>query len=230
MPADIVKAKNFDLTTDFPLDKVIYLNSGSLNIAASGTGSATIPHGLPFIPLTNLIWSTTPDFSISYMAGSGPAAVDPTLYQLGIDSAVNADATNNVVSFTNFFTSPVTIYYRLYAFEPSDSNADLPMTAQTGDTFTLNTDYNYTKLYMQGKLTLSGSTSIFHGLGYIPQIEVWIGTATTNYPPQQFINLLDTSSGTVIGNVGIYATATTLNFTGSVFGALYLHYKVYLDD
>ena len=225
----IANAKNFKIDTDEPLDKVVYLKEGSINIGASSAVSSSIAHGLPFIPLTNMIWSTTPNFSISYMAGSGPQANDPLLFQLGIDSAVEADATNNVVSFTNFFTSPVTIYYRLYSFEPSDSNADSLSTINQGDPFVLNTDYNYTKLYIQGKLTLSASTSVFHGLGYIPQIEVWVGTATQNYPPQQFLNTLDTSTSG-IGDIGVYATTTTLNFVGTVSGALYLHYRIFLDD
>jgi len=229
MPADITKANSFSLTTDYPLDKIIYQTTGSLVVPASTPTSVDIPHGLPFTPLSNLVYSTTSDFAVSYVSGSGPSPTDPSLYQLGIDVTLSSTGTNNSIAVTNFFTYDVTIYYRLYSFEPIGSSATLLFTNVSSDTFELNTDYNYSKLYLEGKINLATTTTVVHGLGYIPQTESWIEFSTQTLSPQSQFNALDTTAGSVVGTIGVVLTSTQLSLVGSIPGALFLHYRIYLD-
>lgn len=230
MPADIVNAKNFKLTTDFSLDKIIYLYEGSLNVPNNAFADATIPHGLPFTPLSLLVYSLTPDFAISYMSGSGPAPTDPFAYQLGVDVLVTSRPTENYIAVSNFFATPITVYYRLYSFEPSTSNADIPFTANSSDPFILNTDYNYTKLYMEGVIDLSVTTFVNHNLGYIPQNEVWLEFATITQAPQSSYSLVDASLGGIFGSRGVVVTNNQIQVVGTIPGALKLHYRIYLDQ
>lgn len=237
--ADITKAKNFLLTTDFPLDKIIYLAEGSFALGAFPSLAVTtnVPHGLPFIPLMNMIWSTDPNFSVSYTAGSGPPTTDILVSNLGATSSIYSDITNVVITAQNFLLTPITFYYRLYAFEPSDSSADLSPTANSADNFVLNTDYNYTKLYIDSKLTLSLSTTITTALGYIPQVEAWAERPASGpllrriSPPDTNSNVLNYSTITPTGNFGFIATNNAFQFLS--FGtpaADFLHARIYLDE
>lgn len=235
---DITKAKDFLLTTDFPLDKVIYLKSGSFSVSGyPGSNSVAIPHGLPFIPLCDMSWSLTPDFSVCYPAGSSPPPTNIALDNQGVENLLYADATNINISVSNFLTPAITFYYRIYAFEPSDSSTDLEPTASAGDDFVLNTDFNYTKLYLEGKLDLSVTDTVTHNLGYIPQIEAWDENPLSVTPsfPQRIIpplfndNTLDTTGGGA--TYGFILTTTTLQFLSQNTPApTFLHYRIYLDE
>lgn len=227
--ADVTKAKNFLLDTDYPLDKIIYLQTGSINIPASTPISTSFPHNLPFTPLSDLVYSLTPDFSTSYMSGSGPAPQDPSLFQLGVDVVLSSTGTYNTIAITNYFTNPITVYFRLYSFEPSNSSADLKPTANSGDPFILNTDYNYTKLYIDNRVVLPSST-IVHNLGYIPQTEAWIELTNQILSPQSQFNLLDTTASQVIGSQGIVATVNTVQLIGTITNAQAFDARVYLDE
>lgn len=69
--------KNFLLNSDYPIDKVIKVISGSFTANANVYTTINVPHNLPELPLIIPQWSTTPDFSIVYDNDSGL----PSTYQ-----------------------------------------------------------------------------------------------------------------------------------------------------
>lgn len=171
----MTEAKNFLLNTDYPLDKVVYLKSGSFTMGASTTGTETISHGLSFIPLIGGYWSLTSDFSVNYEFGNGtfPSGNLGFLFQREIGS-ISATSSSINLNWSNISTS-TTVYYRIYGFEPDDNLATLSPIASQGDTFVINTDFNYLKLQEADHATPGTATTytVVHGLGYIPQVLAW---------------------------------------------------------
>lgn len=109
---------NLNLTTDTPVDKIIYLATGTLTIGAMSTGSSVIPHGLLFTPLLDGTWSTDPLFKFdSYDMGSGPpSTVSGFLFNIAPE--VSASSINRIIEATNITASPITIYYRVFGLMP----------------------------------------------------------------------------------------------------------------
>ena len=152
------------VSSDYPLDKIIGIQSGSL-VVASGFSEAIVPHGLDFAPLARGRWSTNSNFSISYDVISG-------LSPLPMAVEIYTNATNLVVRGINFSGGSATLYYKVFYFMPSDVNAVALPTQSMLDNFNINTDYNYSKLLLSGTASGAGGT-VSHDLGYYPQCEVW---------------------------------------------------------
>lgn len=162
------------INSDFPLDKVIYL--GQITQVISLNADVIIQHGLPFIPLVKIVWSTTPDFFNVYGVEEGPvstvssAAFAPNL------ALAYADATNINMSFGAIYTD-MTAYIRIYAFMPSNVNDAAAFTSSQSDIFVMNSEYNYSKLYLNGVTDSSSvrlsTVSVIHDLSFIPQVEAW---------------------------------------------------------
>lgn len=218
------------LSTDYPLDKAILLSSFSIDFLVVGTTYA-FNHNLPFIPLAKAVWSTEPDFSVVYDQGSGPMSTYaswPFLPQL---VGVTADATTITLDFSNPDTV-TKVYVRLYCFMPSNINATVNRTASAADSFTLNTDYNYTKLFKAGitaySSVASSSEIIYHGLGYTPQVEIW-------YEDTMFGGLIRPLSLTNIADItSIYECAYSDSQylylqRGIVASTVRFHYRIYTD-
>ena len=166
---------NFLLTTDYPLDKVVYLKSGFFSMGATTTGTESVTHGLPFTPLVAGYWSLTPDFSINYEFGNGtfPSGSLGDLFQRQI-SSISATSTIVKMDWSNISTA-TTVYYRIYAFEPNTSTAALLPISSQGDVFALSTDFNYLKL-LEASSAVPGTAATYtvsHNLGYIPQVLAW---------------------------------------------------------
>lgn len=221
--------RNFLLNSDYPLDKVIYRATGSFAIGAGfATASATIPHGLSFTPLPVLQWSTTSDFSVVYEAGSGPAPDDIISNILGIALECTADSNSIDIDASNFNTSSYTIYYRVFCFMPSDVNVDADPTQDEGDSFILNTDQNYAKLFDSGKLTLATTTTVTHDLGYEPQVFMWIEDGSgIIYTP---FTALNNSSATSGDQQGYKVTDTQIEFKELSPSYAFGHYRIYADE
>lgn len=224
MPAILGNSSNFLLTTDFPLDKVVYLWSGSINLTFGGTGTKSIATGLGFNPLPSLFYSTTSDFSIAYESESSPA--DPNFFNTTLYNViVAANGGTLTVTASSFNTSAVTIYFRVYCFVPSNINPAAPPTAAIADAFQFSTDYNYTKLFKADVVPFTTSTTILtinHNLGYVPQISSWIENSG-NISPNSTTQVDPTGS---IG--GSTVTSTTLTYApGGIAGNF--HYRIYLD-
>lgn len=220
--------RNFLVISDYPLDKIIYLYEGQLTAAAGGFATASIPHDLPFAPLIVGNWSTSPLWSVTYEQQSGPIAPNnnysPILY--GFDVTSNNSASN--ITLTNYISgAPVTAYYRLYGFQPSNSNVDL-LATNDADNFILNTEYNYTKLLSANTASIAESFSIdqfvtvTHNLGYIPQVIYWIERS----------NLIERGAQTTPNGSAISCrvTSDSVIFKSSQALAATLHYRIYIDE
>jgi len=219
MPAILANARNFLQNTDYPLDKVVYLNSGTTNIASGG--SVNIAHGLPFIPLINFYWSLTPDFAVVYEDNVGPFPSGNPGFFFTLQVSARVTATNITLD-ANGTLGSTTIYYRIFGFQPDDSNVDLPPTASAGDVFSFNTDYNYLKLYSASHVSLAAGASftLVHGLGYRPQVSTWFQTGGINYP----------STYSNEDGRQVEVTSSSVVFTNNSLSSGTMYYRIYQDS
>lgn len=226
MPANPANAKNMLLSTDYPLDKIIYLKSGSTDAPTPTTVDVNFAHELPFTPLLVGTWSYDPTFATSYMAGFQPYAPAAST-----SVTVQSNAVNTRIVIGNNTGSPKTIYWRIYGYMPSDVDQDVVATAIAADNFTFNTDFNYTKLFASGLADITSSTqTITHDLGYRPQVEVWFELATiAGQYEREYLGIAN--PGDTFYNA-VYVTNTTVQFrkgTGGGQSNKY-YYRIYLDE
>jgi hypothetical protein len=225
MSAIAANAKNFLLNSDYPLDKVILMKSGQITVAAGATVEVLDPHGLLFTPLVIGSWSTSSTFTTSFEAGFQPFSPPGSL-----SLSISSNATNVRISASNNSGSSVTFYWRCYGFMPSTANDDAAFTASSADSFVINTDYNYTKLFTAGVADISAtSQTVLHNLGYRPQVEVWYEFAVV--PGQFEREYLGIAN---IGDTGynrISVTTTSLTFSKGTYGgqSTIYHYRIYMD-
>lgn len=216
----MVDPRNFFLNTDNPLDKVVYLNQGSM-IMGSGM-SVDIPHGLPYTPLISFIWSFTADFAITYQENNGPFPSGNPGYFFSLQVSSQSNPTNVRLSGNGTITS-TTIYYRILAFVPDDYVGNLPSTTTQADKFVLLTDLNYAKLVKVGTISVaaSGTATIPHNLGYLPQVMVWSRPSTgVGVYPLQYESPY---------NCNADITTSALVLTNLDFNATTVFYRVYAD-
>lgn len=182
------------LTTDTPIDQIILFKEGSISVPPisdmggewmDGRATATIPNPLPFRPLPYVEYSLTPDFDntsvmelvpVNFIM-PGPAQVVGILC---VDVGAYLDRLE--VMFINFnSTTPVTVYYRLYGFAPTDiGSPEVPSTAGLGslNTPVFNTDLNYMKIVGRG-ISAGGTVSFSTP---ISQAWVWEQSEDFIYP------------------------------------------------
>lgn len=222
MPAILANARDFLLNSDYPLDKVIYLKSGSAPM--DGSSFFQFAHGLPFKPLLDMTWSYTADFSTTYFNGTGPVGVSG-LYDLQL--YVASDNTNVYISAAGGVAPLTTVYYRIFGLQPDDApNAMIAPTISSTDDFNLNSSYNYTKLLSTGSVAISGSVNIVvpHNLGYIPQVQVWQDVSAG------WMELVSDTGDAASGSWFVNPTSNNLNliYTGAATGKVY--WRIYLDE
>lgn len=231
MPAITANAKNFLISSDFPMDKIVLLHSGQIDFTTSGT-DYTFAHGLSFTPLIKATWSTSSDFSTTYGIGDGPLSSNPSFAFLPELAFARADSSNVYLSFGN----PDMVnnaYIRIYGFMPSDVDVDTDLTASAADSFTLDSDYNYTKLYTSGVTSSSSvagsSETVTHSLGYYPQVEVWFEkdgyiwvSAQPAVKPDLGIRESETFELTI--------SSLTMYRNASLSGTERFHYRIYTDE
>lgn len=213
MPANPLTAPYFTQDTDYPFDQVVVLKTGSYAVNGTSSGQQmVIPHGLPFTPLMGGNWSFTSDFAITYEYSTGtfPGPNPGQVYDTQV--FVFADATNIYVSTDKVSAGGTTIYYRVYGFAPAGTTAALNSIASSSDSYLLDSDYNVTKLFMEGTLTLPDTSAaltttevdVFHNLGFIPQVQAWIYNFGYVFPaPSQCSTPPATSTLVVVGNIGL---------------------------
>jgi len=213
--------RNFLLNTDYPVDKVVYINQGSVSMA--GGVDRDIAHGLPFIPLVSFVWSFTPDFSVTYQYNMGPFPSGNPGYFFSLQVSISANATNIRLS-GNGVLGATTIYYRIFAFVPDDFVGDIPSTTTLADNFVLLTDLNYTKLLTSSSVVLAPGQvfPIGHGLGYFPQVLAWVrpNNGPTIYP-------LEAQSPY---NVNSEITTSSLILNNQDFQPQTVYYRIYTDE
>lgn len=220
MPAILANARNFLINTDYPMDKVIYLKEQSLTMGDSI--DVSIAHGLPFIPLVWFQWSLTSDFAIAYENNTGPFPSGIPGYLFALLVMIEANATN-IILRGNGTTSSITIYVRIFGFQPSTSNVDLAPTSSQADNFILNTDYNYMKLITATSVAVNAgvTNTITHGYGYIPHILLWDESSGTIRP----VNLSRTSGG-----IPVEVTANQIIIINDSASNVIMHYRLYIDE
>lgn len=217
--------ENLLISSDAPADKVIYQLEYSVTLASFAFSDDHIPHNLGFTPLMNAQWSTSPTFDTSYNISGGPLIGPDRAYNTGID----ADGTNVNISTFNRTGSSVTLYFRAYGLMPSNASVDVPFTSFAGDDFIINSDYNYTKLLLEGIQPLPAGTATYtipHNLGYKPQVGLWITNSSIVTAPYILNTFGVLSTGWVVtriddNNLYIDTDATT--------DAMEMHYRIYSD-
>lgn len=208
---------DFLLNTDYPLDSIVFITSGSRSITGPTIlDTLTIPHGLPFAPLACIVWSLTADFAITYTLSDATTT---------ITSGASADATNIYIISNNLSASTITLYYKVFAFPPSGASEDslVASTASVTNDFVLNTDNNYLKLVHAGTIS-TVNTSYAHNLGYIPTVFVWLNSTHDQNVLGQWV-VIDP-----LGNAGIKLTTTTIEFVGASVNDTAVEYRIYADN
>lgn len=201
-----VDPRDFILNTDYEMDKIVYFTEGSISLDPY---EINIPHKLGFTPLVFGVCATQSDFSDSR---SIPFQVQtPDGY---ISFSVLADSTNIRISFGSYNMAN-RMYYRIYAFEPTDSHAKVGGTSKNAKQFILNTDYNYCKLYKAGITT--GATTLKHNLGYLPQVMAWRKSGSSIIPIET-ASESDTTQNVVVKTDSV------------VFPSADIHYRIYYDE
>ena len=159
---------DFLLNTDQEMDKIVYFKSGDF------TGETNFDHNLSFTPLIFGVWSTSSDFSNSNPLCTPDISYEPGANNpLGVYAVVRGDNGRIKVKALGDGSDTTKIYYRIYAFEPTDSKNSAPHTSSAAKQFVLNTDYNYRKLKASGTFTQNGE-EYQHNLGYIPHVVAWL--------------------------------------------------------
>ena len=210
--------RDFLLNTDYELDKIILVETGSF------VNTKTIPHSLGFIPLPFGVWSTDENFSsvnsIGVEDSSAEAGYTP---KLGVNCTAYSDRLELTASGDGSATT--TIYYRLYAFEHSDSQATIPTNSDLAKTFILNTDYNYRKLKATGSFT-QDNEEYSHDLGYIPQVMAWI-----KYKANMGGGVQPLMSASEYTNIKLTVTNSKL-IAGEVVNAFTekIYWRIYYDE
>lgn len=219
--------RKFLLDSDYPMDKIIYMTSGSVSVpnTTSAFPGITIPHGLPFTPLAILQWSNTSDFAITneYRDADYVSTVFTTF--AGQYYSVYANATNIYIDKYNLSGATKTLYYRVFCFQPSDASETsvVPSTENQGSKFILNTDYNYMKLFYAGILTTVANTYT-HNLGYVPRVQIWEQTGTTTSR-----NILGQEISIAAQSSGVHITDTQIVWLNpSTYDKIY--YRIYVDE
>jgi len=211
--------RNFLLNSDYPIDQVVYIRQASYTM---GPGTdITIAHGLSFTPLVMLQWSLNSDFSVAYEDNTGPFPGDYDFWGLVVTAEANS---TNIILRCGGTASSTTVYVRIFGFQPSDSNADVASTVSLGNKYIVNTDYNYMKLFLQGKtgsIAAGGSATITHNLGFYPHVLVWYETSGTITPSIAMPRYNCTAEITT--SQLIFRNEDTLG------GSSIAHYRIYYD-
>lgn len=233
--------RNFLLNTDYGMDKIIYYKE--VQLTPGQYGSVSLPHSLGIAPLVTGVWSKTADFAEPHAFSGIGEELDPSTNGYSVD-IITCSATATEFLFTQY-SGPVSnpnkfpFFARIMCFEPTNSHANLPKTSQNANTFILNTDYNYLKLYKAGveDVVYNQQTgeydpiTITHNLGYHAQALFWIESLATNYDEVQQIN------GVQIPN--IYTNKSGVeSYTDKLIvyppplqaGDGKVHYRVYYDE
>lgn len=154
---------DFLLNTDYEMDKIIYFKSGSIMPGET----KFINHNLGIAPLVFCTCSFSEDFDDS-MPSPFLQFLLPTGF-ISFDIWANNQYTR--IEYRNDQSSSQKLYFRIYAFEPSNTRISIGPTSNLSKQFVINTDYNYCKLLTKG--VVNGDATITHNLGYVPFVLAW---------------------------------------------------------
>ena len=212
-----IDPRKFLINTDYEMDKIIYFKQVKF------TSSVEILHGLPFTPLAFGVWSTDENFNSVNPLGELDSGSEQGYQPL---LSVECKATASTIKLTSAGnTSNSDIYYRVYAFEPAGSTAQISPTTAPAQKFALNTDYNYCKLMQTGTFTQSNE-SFAHNLGYIPQVLAWV-----EYKPSSSGAIQPITFGSEDTGFKITVTNNAIQI-GNIMSAFTekIHWRIYYDE
>lgn len=169
-------ARKFLLTSDYPIPILVWKGETSLTVPVGQYFNAahkSIAHGLPFTPWLIGQWSTNSNFQPAYdLANDMPifTGTQPDLMILA-----GADSTHIRLSAMHTASSSKTFYFRFFAFLPPDYTGDYNNPLGDTTNFTLNSEFNYPKLFSSGTITVpdESTKTVAHNLGYVPQVRAW---------------------------------------------------------
>lgn len=215
------KPTDFLFNSDYEMDQIVWAYE-----AKDQTGQdLVIDHKLPFTPLVFGVWATSSDFSDSRLMTSTMNATDPAVMVMADSSKVYAAITH---------ASAPKISIRLYAFEPSNSNANVGATSKSGNKFLFNTDYNYCKLLKSGMIETNPSAAVSeaveHNLGYIPQTLVWELVNTFNPLGQLGLFMMQVENAIYTDMDMVTVTENSVTITAPSYKPVQeIHYRIYYD-
>jgi hypothetical protein len=226
---DPTSAKLMHVSSDFPLDKVVYMHTLNFSISAGSFNDQIFPHNLSFTPLMLGQWSLDSTFATAYDANSGPRfGAGGTLR---LQTSLSSDATNITIRNTNNEAFGVTVYWRIYGLMPSTVSEVAAFTASTADDFVIDTDQNYTKLFDAGvtgfSSTLGSSVTVNHGLGYRPQVLTFSENATLT----QWMGSYSVEGSAGNNRCRVDSNNIVLIRDSTVLpSALRFHFRIYIDE
>ena len=216
--------KDYLFNTDYEMDKIVYFKQGTLN---ANDYDITYKHKLGFTPLIFGICAFNSDFSDPRTIPFEQITQNNT-----VQFTAQADATNLKLTYLNYAGSPAKIYYRIFAFEPTNSHEKVGATSKHANKLILNTDYNYCKLYKKGIVV--SDTIINHDFGYVPQVLAW--KEMSAYPSGTYIEPSEESlkyNEVGMGNFGITVNKNyvSIHHIASMQGSIQkVHYRIYYDE
>ncbi len=217
--------KDFVLTSDYPIDQVVY-RSDIIPVTAQGynTSRVNIAHGVgqEFLPIGQ--YSLSGDFSSNvFGVGSseaGPGGILKFSTRLGVSSSTMA------IEVVNQTQSTETLYFRAIGLAIEGTHRPFASTSHYHD-LTFNTDTNQLKLVDSGSAVVgsNASVSIPHSLGYIPTALVWqsswLGITLVDYVSVENElfgqNVFIDSQNIIISRQGLEGTST-------------YYYRIYADE
>ena len=224
-------ARNFLIDSDFPLDKLVVVKQSSFSVPDTGFGAVDITlhtHNFGYTPLPMLLWSNQSNFQLTYTFFDA----DPN-FILGFQLYdVSADPTKISVRCTNTTGSTKIVYYKLFAYPPSNIGlGTAPATATLGSNLQLDTDFNYLKLMKADRLTVA-SPVFSHNLGYVPTVLVWAclnsGGVTQAFMNSDMSWAYDASTGQEDFSGLAVNTSSIRWLNPAMFD--YYEYRLYMDD
>lgn len=212
--------RDFLLNTDYEMDKIVLVKTGSF------TTTTEFNHNLSFMPLVFGVWSTDSNFNSVNTLGELDSSTEVGYSPILSVECVANSSTVKLTSAGN--TNNATLYYRVYAFEPSDSSNSVPSTNTDAKEFILNTDYNYRKLMKAGVFT-QAQEEFSHNLGYIPQVLAWVQWGNFGGQEVRIQPLVFSSNQT---NFNLTVTSTKIKLGDTLIPGLIqkVYWRIYYDE
>lgn len=219
-------ARNLQFSTDYSNDFIVGMWQSSFIVASSTTPTTiNIPHNLSFIPLAKGGFSTSADFN-----PTNEISNTTVLYTINVpvvQVAMFMDSTNITLTALNRTGATQTIYYRIYAFMPSDINEDVGELGVDRASLIFNSDNTYLKVLRSDFTLISSSpVTIEHNLGYVPYVEAWAANATAKFPLPLVFSPINSYN-----RIAVTANEESVTFYPDTFSGINRYdYRIYLDD
>lgn len=204
------------IDSDSPMDKVVYLYEGSVRTDYQ-TAQFNLTHGVGAILFVDGIWSAD-NWATTYSFGASKRSGDV----MAITSNLNSDSSR--IEGYILVDRDVAIRYKLWGVVSEMDTLDLNVdetASESANRFIINSDYNYPRLIREGMAT--PNTTITHGLGSIPRVDVW------RYSGNMWAKMYNDGFGTTYGGFGEFVKLSDRNivFTDNLGCADRYYYRIY---